>query len=134
MTEQGVSFGLRLRVPLPSAARNVPRRAAAQADLTHATSRLEQTRRLTDAAVARAETALRAAEEARALARRRRGIAQRQIAAADRGFRAGEITLFDLVRIRQIQIEAASAAARAEVEASLARSRLNQAIGAEPRQ
>ncbi|MCR0982645.1 TolC family protein [Roseomonas pecuniae] len=132
VTEQGTSFGLRLRVPLPSAARNRPREAAAQAELTSAGSRLLQVRRLTEAAAVRAEAALRRAEEAQTLARRRLSIAQQQLASGNRAFRAGEMTLFDLVRIRQIGIDAASTAAQAEVNVGLGRARLNQALGAEP--
>jgi len=133
MTEQGVSFGLRLRVPLPSEARNAPRRANAQAALTRATAQLAQFQRITDAAVSRAEAALRASEQARRLARQRLSLANQQLEIANRGYRAGEITLFDLVRVRQIQIDAASAAAQTEVSAGLARARLNQALGALPR-
>ncbi|WP_198383798.1 TolC family protein [Roseomonas sp. KE2513] len=132
VTEQGTSFGLRLRVPLPSAARNRPREAAARSELTSATSRLVQTRRLTDAAVQRAEVALRAAEETESIARRRLAIARQQLASGNRAFQAGEMTLFDLVRVRQIAIDAASAAARSEVDVGLGRARLNQAFGAEP--
>ena len=132
VTEQGTSFGLRLRVPLPSAARNRPREASAQAELTTATARLVQVRRLTDAAAIRAEQALRGAENAQGIARRRLAIARQQLDLGNRAFRAGEMTLFDLIRVRQIAIDAASAAARAEAEVGLGRARLNQALGAEP--
>lgn len=132
VTEQGVSIGLRLRVPLPSQARNAPRRATAQAALTAANAEYAQTQRVVDVAIQRAQDALRASQSVRRLAQQRLTIADQQLTIANRGYRAGETTLFDLVRVRQIQIEAANAAAEADVAAGLARARLNQAMGAEP--
>jgi hypothetical protein len=64
LTEQGVSLGLRLRVPLATDARNIPRVAAAQADLTRAVAERALRRRLLDAEIDAARVALRLAEEA----------------------------------------------------------------------
>ena len=132
LTEQGVSLGLRLRFPLATEARNAPRRAEAEAGITRATAQLAGAQRLVEAQVAAARAALRAAEENVRLARQRLGVADRQLEAARRAFRSGETGLFDLYRVRQLQLEAAGAEARAAVAAGRARSRLNQAIGAIP--
>ncbi len=132
VTEQGVSLGLRLRVPLATEARNAPRRAAAEADITRATAVLAQQRRLVGAGVLAAEQALRAAEEAVRIARGRLSVANQQLDTARRAFRAGETGIFDLYRVRQLQLEAAGAEARATVQLGRARSRLNQAVGYAP--
>jgi outer membrane protein TolC len=132
VTEQGVSFGLRLRVPLATEARNAPRRAAAESDITRATAVLAQQRRLVDAGVFAAEAALRAAEDAARLARQRLSVADQQLDVARRAFRQGETGIFDLYRVRQLQLEAAGAEARTAVQSGRARSRLNQALGAIP--
>lgn len=131
-TEQGTSFGLRLRLPLATEARNAPRRADAQAELTRAAAELEQRRRLVNAEIAAADVALRAAEATGRLARQRLGVADQQLGIARRAFQGGEIGLFDLYRVRQLQVDAAGAEARTAVAAGRARSRLNQAVGAVP--
>ncbi len=132
VTEQGVSLGLRLRVPLATEARNAPRRAASEADITRATAVLAQQQRLVRAGVLAAEQALRAAEEAARIARQRLAVADQQLDTARRAFRAGETGIFDLYRVRQLQLEAAGAEARTAVQLGRARSRLNQAVGYAP--
>lgn len=132
VTEQGVSFGVRLRLPLATEARNAPRRAAAQSQVTRATALLVQQRRIVQAGVLAGEAALRAAEEAFRLARQRLSVADQQLDVARRAFRQGETGIFDLYRVRQLQLEAAGAEARAAVQAGRARSRLNQALGVVP--
>jgi outer membrane protein TolC len=132
LTEQGLSLGLRLRVPLANSGRNIPRVAAAQADLTRAVAEQALRRRLLDAEIDAARVALRLAEEAARIARRRLSLANQQLDLGRRAFNQGETGLFDLYRIRQIQLEAASTQAQADVTAGRARSRLNQALGAVP--
>ena len=132
LNDQGLSLGLRLRVPLATSARNVPRAASAQADLTRAVAERALRRRLLDAEIAAAQQALRAAEEAARIARRRLSLANQQLDLARRAFNAGETGLFELYRIRQLQLEAAGGQAQAEVNAGRARSRLNQSFGAVP--
>lgn len=132
LTEQGVSLGLRLRVPLATEARNVPRVAAAQADLTRAVAERALRRRLLDAEIGAARVALRAAEEAARIASQRLALANEQLDLARRAFSAGETGLFELYRIRQLQVDASSTQAQADVTLGRARSRLNQAVGAVP--
>lgn len=131
-SERNISFGLNLRIPLATMARNAPRRAAAQADVTRATAELEQRRRLVAADVLVARRALQAAQEADRLARARLAVAERQLAGARTAFRAGETSIFDLYRVRQLQIEAVTAAGRTAVGLGRARARLNQALGVLP--
>ena len=78
------------------------------------------------------EAALRSAEGAFRLARQRLSVADQQLDVARRAFRQGETGIFDLYRVRQLQLEAAGAEARAAVQAGRARSRLNQALGVVP--
>ncbi|MBC4014170.1 TolC family protein [Siccirubricoccus deserti] len=133
LTEDGYSVGLRLRLPLPTEARNAPRRADAEADRTRANAELLQTRRVVEGEVRLARVALSAAEASSRLAADRRAVADQQVAAARQAFRSGEIGAFDLFRVRQLQIEAAAADAQAQVGVGRARSRLNQAMGVVPR-
>ena len=82
--------------------------------------------------IGQARVGLAAAEQARRTAAERQTVADRQLAAAQAAFRSGEIGAFDLFRVRQLQIEAVAVAARAQVDAGRARSRLNQALGVVP--
>ena len=132
VTENGTSLGMRVRIPLPTEARNAPRRADAEAERTRAEGELIQTRRVVAGEVGLARLAVDAAEQARRLAAERKAVADRQAGAARTAFRAGEIGAFDLFRVRQLQIEAAAVDARAQVDVGRARSRLNQALGLTP--
>jgi cobalt-zinc-cadmium resistance protein CzcA len=126
------SLGLRIRIPLATEARNAPRRAEAESDITRATAELTQARRLVQAATARAQAELRAAEAALVIARQRLALAREQEAIALRAFRAGETGTFDLFRVRQLRLEAANDEGAASIAASRARSRVNQAAGVVP--
>jgi len=132
LTEDGVSLGLRLRLPLATEARNAPRRADAEAERTRAQAELLQTRRVVEGEIRQARLALAAAEDSWRLAAERRAVADQQSNAARSAFRSGEIGGFDLFRVRQLQLEAAAAAALAEVELGRAASRLHQALGLLP--
>jgi outer membrane protein TolC len=129
VTEQGVSVGLRLRLPLAVESRNAPRRAEAEADRTRARASLDQARRVLEGEVRRARITLFSAETALRLAGERRALADRQLAAARTAFSSGEIGAFDLFRVRGLQLEALADEARAAVALGRARSRLNQALG-----
>ncbi|WP_424810877.1 TolC family protein [Roseococcus sp. YIM B11640] len=131
-TNDSTSIGLRFRIPLATEARNAPRRAEAESEVTRAVALLNQSRRIVDAEVARARAALSAAEAAQRLARQRLSVANEQEAVALRAFRSGETGTFDLYRVRQLRLEAANEEGRATIDASRARSRLNQAMGIVP--
>ncbi len=130
--QDSTSLGLRVRVPLATEARNAPRRAEAQGEVTRAAAELAQARRLVESGAARAELALRDAERALVIARQRLAVAREQEGLALRAFQAGETGTFDLFRIRQLRLDAANEEGRAAVEALRARSRLNQARGHAP--
>lgn len=132
VNDLGVSMGLRLRVPLATDARNVPRVAAAQADVTRAVAERALRRRVLAAEMDASRVQLGAAEEAARIARQRLSVANQQLDLGRRAFNQGETGLFELYRIRQLQLEAASTQAQADVTLGRARSRLNQALGAVP--
>ena len=131
-TNEGTSLGLRMRIPLATEARNAPRRAEAESEVTRATAELAQARRVVAAGVARSQAELRASEAALRIARQRLGVANEQEGIALRAFRAGETGTFDLFRIRQLRLEAANDEGQTSIAASRARSRVNQAAGALP--
>ena len=131
-TNDSTSIGLRFRLPLATEARNAPRRAEAQSEVTRAVALLAQARRLVDAEVVRARRQLSASEEALRLARERLAVANEQEGIALRAFRSGETGTFDLYRVRQLRLEAANEEGRASIAASRARSRVNQAMGVVP--
>lgn len=132
VTEEGVSLGLRFRLPLATEARNAPRRAEAEAERTRALAELEQTRRTLEGEAAQARVRLSASEAARRLAAQRRSLAEQQLAAARTAFANGEIGAFDLFRVRQLQLEAQAGEAQAAIALGRARSQLSQALGATP--
>ncbi|MCU0886404.1 MAG: TolC family protein [Rubritepida sp.] len=131
-TTEATSLGIRLRVPLATEARNLPRRAEAESEITRATAELAQSRRQVEAAIARAQAQLRAAEATARVARERLRVAREQEAIALAAFRAGETGAFDLFRVRQLRLDAANEEGRAAVEALRARSLVNQALGILP--
>ncbi|APH54568.1 Cobalt-zinc-cadmium resistance protein czcC [Granulibacter bethesdensis] len=132
MSEEGTSFGFRLRVPLATEARNIPRRAAAQAGLTRATVEWTQHRRVLGLTIRRAENVLERAKISAGIARDRLDVARKQLASARLSFEAGETTLYNLYQVRRLLSDALEADARAEVELGRARARLNQAMGVLP--
>lgn len=126
------SIGLRFRLPFATEARNLPRRAEAQSEVTRATAELAQSQRLLEAGLRYAETGLRVAENNLRIARQRLAVANEQEGIARRAFRSGETGAFDLFRVRQLQQEAQVEEARAAVNVNRARAQLNQALGAVP--
>lgn len=126
------TVGVRLRVPLPTEGRNAPRRAAAEAERIKAEAELAAARRQIDAAMKAAEVAVQAARKMESIAIRRHEVAEQQYAVALRAYQLGEISLIDLYRVRQGQLEAARARAIAEVELGLQQSRREQARGRMP--
>jgi cobalt-zinc-cadmium efflux system outer membrane protein len=121
-----------LRIPLPTAGRNEPRRAEALADMDRATAEYERAKRVVLAEIKAARAALAAAQRAATLANSRIGVANEQFELSRRAFKLGEISAFDLYRVRQIQLEAQRMQANAEVNVGVAISRLNQALGYAP--
>ena len=124
--------GLQFRLPFATEARNAPRRAAAEADLTEAVAASTNVRRQVDLQVARARIELDAVEEGLKAARQRVAVLRQQRGLADTAYRAGQIALADAIRVRAFATESEVAQGRAEVATRQARSRVRQAMGLLP--
>lgn len=119
-------------MPLPTAGRNEPRKAEAEAETDRAEAELAQTRRLVAAEIAAARKALEAARRAEASAVKRLATATEQFDLALKSLKLGEIGAFDLYRVRQMKIDAQRSRVALSIEAGQAMSRLNQARGYAP--
>jgi outer membrane protein TolC len=126
------TLGVRIRIPLPTAGRNEPRRAEALAEMDRATAEYERAKRIITAEIKAAREALAAAQRAAKLANSRLTVANDQFELSRKAFKLGEISAFDLYRVRQIQLEAQRMEANAEINVGVAISRLNQAQGYAP--
>lgn len=124
--------GLQFRLPFATDARNAPRRAAAEADLTEAVAASANVRRQVDLQIARARIELDAVEEGLKAARRRVAVLRQQRGLAEAAYRAGQIALADAIRVRAFATESEVAQGRAEVAVRQARSRVRQAQGLLP--
>jgi outer membrane protein TolC len=124
--------GVVVRVPLATEARNRPRIAAAQAEVSRAEAQLLLLRRELEIEVRQARIALEAAqaqvrltgEAARTLEQRRRQLEQ--------AYAAGEMPLVEVIRARTASFDADLTFARARAALDRARARLNQALGVMP--
>jgi outer membrane protein TolC len=126
------TVGVRIRIPLPTAGRNEPRVADALAEMTRATAEYERAKRVILADIKAARVNLAAAQRAAGLADKRLAVANEQFDISRRSFALGEISAFDLYRVRQLQLDAQRAQANASVNVGAAISRLNQALGYAP--
>jgi outer membrane protein TolC len=126
------TVGVRIRIPLPTPGRNEPRRAEALAEMDRATAEYERAKRVVLAEIKAAREALAAAQRAAKLANSRLVVANDQFELSRKAFKLGEISAFDLYRVRQIQLEAQRMQANAEINVGVAISRLNQAQGCAP--
>ncbi|MBG0803347.1 TolC family protein [Methylocystis sp. H4A] len=126
------TVGVRIRFPLPTAGRNEPRRAEALAEMDRATAEYERAKLVVVAEIKAAHASLAAAQRAAKLANSRLTVANEQFELSRKAFKLGEISAFDLYRVRQIQLEAQRMQANAEINVGVAISRLNQAQGYAP--
>ena len=124
--------GLQFRLPFATDARNAPRRAAAEADVTEAVVAERNVRRQVDLQVARARIDLATVEEGLATARQRVAVFRQQRGFAEAAYRAGQIALADAIRVRAFATESEVAQGRAEIATRQARSRVRQAMGLLP--
>lgn len=125
-------IGLQFRLPFSTEARNAPRQAAAQADLTEATAAVANVRRQVDLQAARTRIELDTARQAAAMARQRASVYRQQRGLSEVAFRGGLVSLSDVIRVRALTTEADVAQGRAEIAVRLSRSRVNQSIGILP--
>lgn len=126
------TVGVRLRIAIPTAGRNEPRRAEALAEMDRATAEYERAKRVVLAEIKAARESLAAARRAATFANARLVVANDQFDLSRKAFKLGEISAFDLYRVRQIQLEAQRMEANAEINVGIAISRLNQAQGYAP--
>lgn len=114
-------FGVVLRFSFASEARNAPRRAAAEEQLTQAEARLEEARRRIVAQYRQANATLISAERGAAVAvRAARELAQRQDM-VERSWKQGEMPLIEVVRANASAFDAAFSAARSRTLLEAAR-------------
>ena len=126
------TLGFRVKIPLPTAGRNEPRRAEAEADLVKARAEYERARRVVVAEVAAARVALAAAKKNASVVAKRFSVASEQYELARKSFKLGEATAVDLYRVRQSYLDAQRANILASIDIGIAPSRLNQALGYAP--
>ena len=110
--------GLQFRLPFATEARNAPRQAAAEAELTAAAANV---RRQVDLQAARARLDLGAVQQALGTVRQRVAVLRRQRGLSEDAYRGGQASLGDVIRVRALATEA-------EVAVWQARSRVNQAL------
>ncbi len=125
-------IGVLLRIPFATEARNAPRVAAAQADLTRAESQLALVQRELDIDIRQSRLALEAAGTQRRLAEANFSALNARRGQLEQAFTVGEIPLVELVRARLAAFDADLTRARTLSAQNRARSRLNQALGVMP--
>lgn len=126
------TVGVRIRIPLPTEGRQAPRQAEALAEMTRAQAEYEKAKRVVLADIKAARANLAAAQKAAGLANKRLAVANEQFELSRKSFALGEISAFDLYRVRQLQLDAQRAQANASVNVGAAVSRVNQAQGYAP--
>ena len=125
-------IGIQFRLPFATEARNAPRQAAAEAELTEATAAAANIRRQVELQAARARIDLEAVRGALMTARQRAALLRQQRGLSEAAFRAGQVGLADVIRARVLVTQAEVAQGRADVAVRQARSRVNQALGILP--
>jgi outer membrane protein, heavy metal efflux system len=126
------TFGVRVKIPLPTPGRNEPKIAEAQAESERARAEYERAERIVKAEIAAAKAAVAAARRVDGLAANRLKVASEQFDLARKAFRLGENSAADLYRVRQLQLDAQRTRAAASIDLGVAQSRLNQAYGYAP--
>jgi len=124
--------GFQFRLPLATEARNGPRQAAAEAELTDAMVAAANVRRQVELQAARARIELDSVTKALGIARSRAGVLRQQRGLSEAAFRGGQFGIADVIRVRVLATEAEIAQGRAEIAVRQARSRVHQALGLLP--
>ncbi|MCU0870361.1 MAG: TolC family protein, partial [Burkholderiales bacterium] len=123
---------LLVRIPFATDARNRPRIATAEADLTQAMTDEVRLRAEVAASVRQAHAELDAARAAADFARARVAAADEAWRLTRRGFEAGEIAVANVLLALARRQAADAASTTADIAAGRARSRLRQAVGLLP--
>jgi outer membrane protein TolC len=128
----GTRVGVVVRLPLSTDARNLPRLAAAQAELTRAEAQLILQERELELEARQARLALQAAQSLLRLSEAGFAALDQRRRQLEPAYSAGEIPLVELVRARVAAFDADLGRARARAAVNRTRSRLNQALGVVP--
>lgn len=125
-------LAVRIKLPFGGDNRNLPRIAAANAELIEAQARSAQASRQASAELAVAQAELAQAADALALAEQRAALARDTHGWLEKAFRLGELDLPGLIRANADRDDAELSLARARIERGRALSRYNQAAGVLP--
>jgi outer membrane protein TolC len=125
-------FGVMVRFPFATEARNAPRRAAAEEAVTQAMVQLEQARRAVAAGVRQADAALAAAERSAGAAARAADQLDKRRGQIERSWRLGESALIEVVRADALAFDAELARDKACTERDAGRERVRLAQGLLP--
>ncbi len=126
------TFRLGMTLPLDTEARNAPRIAAAAAALSESEVAVMHRERELLAEIDRSRIALDQAQQAERLLAQRHASMSQVRQAIERAFQAGERSLAELLRVRNLAFEAEQAWHAARDQWGLSQARLNQAWGVEP--
>jgi outer membrane protein TolC len=128
----GTRVGVVVRLPLATDSRNLPRLAAAQAELTRAEAQLILLERELELEARQARLAFQAAQNQLRLADAGFAALDQRRRQLEPAYSSGEIPLVELVRARVAAFDADLGRARARAGVNRTRSRLNQALGVMP--
>jgi len=121
-----------IKIPFGSSARNQPRIATANAELSEAQIALETVRHKLGANVAASRAELEHSRDAAQVQQQRLPRAEQSFDWVRKAFQAGQLDLPAMIRAETELADARLQAARARIEAARAVSRYNQAVGALP--
>jgi cobalt-zinc-cadmium efflux system outer membrane protein len=126
------TWGLRLKIPFATDARNRPAIASANRELIQLEAEYRQARLRLEAEIAQKRREHESAVSQLRLAREKREVAAENLALIKKAFDLGEFELADLLRTRALAQEAELALAQQSVAMARARAALNQALGVLP--
>ncbi len=126
------SIGFGLRIPFGTPDRNLPREAAARAEVDIARAAETRSREKQESDVRIAREALAAAEEQQAVEKARAELLGERAELVEKSFRVGETSLPDLLGAKLASAQARAGLARQQAAAGLAKARLNQSLGLLP--
>ena len=129
-TRWDTRFGVVFTLPFATEARNAPRRAAAEQQVTQARVQLELARRAVLAGLRQAEAELTGAERGLAAATAAAEQLGKRRGQIERAWKLGEMSLIELVRANALAYDAELAQAKARTGVDVARIRLRLAQGA----
>lgn len=131
-TRWDTRFGVTLKFHFATEARNAPRRAVAQENLTRAAVQLELTRRQVAAQIAAARVVLVASERAVTAADRSAAELEKRRGQIERAWKLGEISFIELARANALAYDAEAARDKARVGGITAQLQLQIAEGVIP--